>query len=584
MQFDNQKTRNVADVVAKILAGESAQPQQLDEELKGNQHKIDANKNNKVDAHDFKLLRAQKEKEKANSMKFGKGVKEEVEELTESHFKVGDEVVCKKSGMEGEVVKVDEPQVGKYYTVKQENGKLVKYAPDELKKEDDEDEKEEMKEAAGVSKEKVEKFHKNLDTLVHSTFGKRKEEMKEETLDELKKTTLGSYVKKASKDLASRAFDHGEDEHRQYGYGDDDKEDERVDREEKKIETRQKGIARAATRLTKEEKIDEAMFPGTKEYEKKYGQSPQQKLKKVGDTEKTAQGEMKKTAKGVMHTRRFSEMLDTYKQGGLKTIAEMLVKEEPDNEQFTKEVEEVKKKASEKKTPEDEARVAKGKVDAVKVEEDVEELDELSKSTLGSYVKKASDSAAKKAAGSTSWAFRSTAAKNPRVKAAAEKYSDEDEAKKQKRLAGVTKAVNRLSKEETEIAVINADAANGVEMVDIAEREMTDAEMKKREDIVKGMKKSMQGFKQRYGDRAKSVMYATATKSAMKEEQEDHWQKGYDHVRDPIADEPYLDNARERFKELKKENPHKKGTPEHEKWHAGASTAYEEHRDMLKGN
>ena len=66
MQFNNQKTRNVADAVAKILAGESAkqEPKMLEEELKGNQHKIDANKNNKVDAHDFKLLRAKKEVKK----------------------------------------------------------------------------------------------------------------------------------------------------------------------------------------------------------------------------------------------------------------------------------------------------------------------------------------------------------------------------------------------------------------------------------------------------------------------------------------------------------------------------------------
>ena len=66
MQFDNQKTRNVADVVAKILAGESAkqEPKMLEEGLKGQQHKIDANKNNKIDAHDFKLLRAKKEVKK----------------------------------------------------------------------------------------------------------------------------------------------------------------------------------------------------------------------------------------------------------------------------------------------------------------------------------------------------------------------------------------------------------------------------------------------------------------------------------------------------------------------------------------
>jgi hypothetical protein len=49
------------------------------------------------------------------------------------------------------------------------------------------------------------------------------------------------------------------------------------------------------------------------------------------------------------------------------------------------------------------------------------------------------------------------------------------------------------------------------------ERKMTDAEMAKREEIVKSMKKGMAGFKERYGERAKDVMYATATKQAMKE-------------------------------------------------------------------
>ena len=55
------------------------------------------------------------------------------------------------------------------------------------------------------------------------------------------------------------------------------------------------------------------------------------------------------------------------------------------------------------------------------------------------------------------------------------------------------------------------------EVEQLEERHMTDAEMDKREDIVKGMKKGMQGFKDRYGDRAKDVMYATATKQAMKD-------------------------------------------------------------------
>jgi hypothetical protein len=64
---------------------------------------------------------------------------------------------------------------------------------------------------------------------------------------------------------------------------------------------------------------------------------------------------------------------------------------------------------------------------------------------------------------------------------------------------------------------MDIDAINGVRMSTIGEEEMTDAEKAKREDIVKGMKKGMTGFKERYGDRAKSVMYATATKQAMKD-------------------------------------------------------------------
>jgi hypothetical protein len=184
----------------------------------------------------------------------------------------------------------------------------------------------------------------------------------------------------------------------------------------------------------KEEEIDEAMFPGTKEYEKKYGQSPQQKLKKKGDTVPTSQGEMKKTEKGVMHSRRFSEMVSAYQEQGLKFVAS-LVQEEPDNEEFTKEMEDQKAKMDGKKKGGD---VAKASVQAVK-------------------------------------------------------------------------------NEETEIQVINADIANGVEQIDIEERSLTEPEMKKKEEIVMSMKKKMPGFKERYGDRAKNVMYATATKIAKKD-------------------------------------------------------------------
>jgi hypothetical protein len=58
------------------------------------------------------------------------------------------------------------------------------------------------------------------------------------------------------------------------------------------------------------------------------------------------------------------------------------------------------------------------------------------------------------------------------------------------------------------------------EVVEVAEEEMTDAQMKRREEIVMSMKDKTQDFKDRYGDRWKEVMYATATKQAMSEASE----------------------------------------------------------------
>lgn len=62
----DEKRRQMA--IAAKLSNEEVE---TNEELKGNQHKIDANKNGKVDGHDFKLLRSKKK------------VEEEVEELDE---------------------------------------------------------------------------------------------------------------------------------------------------------------------------------------------------------------------------------------------------------------------------------------------------------------------------------------------------------------------------------------------------------------------------------------------------------------------------------------------------------------------
>jgi hypothetical protein len=50
---------------------------------------------------------------------------------------------------------------------------------------------------------------------------------------------------------------------------------------------------------------------------------------------------------------------------------------------------------------------------------------------------------------------------------------------------------------------------------------LTDEEMSEREKIVKGMKKNFSSFKAKYGEKAKGVMYATATKMANEEVESD---------------------------------------------------------------
>ena len=67
---------------------------------------------------------------------------------------------------------------------------------------------------------------------------------------------------------------------------------------------------------------------------------------------------------------------------------------------------------------------------------------------------------------------------------------------------------------DTQVEEVMMDLIQSLE-----ERKMTDAEMDKREKIVLSLKKKKKDFKDRYGDDAEDVMYATATKMAMKKEE-----------------------------------------------------------------
>jgi len=74
-----------------------------------------------------------------------------------------------------------------------------------------------------------------------------------------------------------------------------------------------------------------------------------------------------------------------------------------------------------------------------------------------------------------------------------------------------------VQEETVQVEVTDLNAVNGVTVQTIEtieERTLTEPEMKKKEEVVKSMKKGITGFKARYGDDAKSVMYATATARA----------------------------------------------------------------------
>jgi hypothetical protein len=290
-----------------------------------------------------------------------------------------------------------------------------------------------MNEKLHPNQQKLDVHEPEKDELTSDDFkklraGKKATEVKKEEveqIDELSTGTLKSYIKGAKSDKAA----YNDEKFSADAAGDHKTASDAA----AVVAKRQAGMKSAKAKLNAEEVDGEETIL---EYESKDGKFVHNaKTGRYGGSEKPTdpfagvrgpgQKDLEKIeAEKKKKQKKFSEMVNLYQEKGLKSLSEMLVKEEPTNDEYKAELDDVKAKANgSKKNPD----IAKGKVDAVKQEE-VEQQD--------------------------------------------------------------------------------------VEQID--EREMTDDEMKKRETMVKSMKKGMAGFKERYGDRATNVMYATATKQAMK--------------------------------------------------------------------
>ena len=386
----NKSIRNVADVAARIMMGEK--------ELHPNQQKLDVHEPEKdeLTADDFKKLRSGK---KADVKK------EEVESVEEA------DTLLARTGMNlphkfprsGQTNLGNIPAMNTPGNSKETDAYAEKRRGDRAKQL-----KPAIKAALGT----------------HGPKGKLPEEV---DLDESKMAQLDSDLKDLS---------HG-DFQKEYGKPKHHYDPSNFKKPVQKGQemNRAKALAQRAMASMKKEEVEELeeMFPGTPEYEKKYGKAPQDMKK--GEKKKTTQGEMEKTEKGVVHKRKFSEMVESYSEGGVKGLFKTLA-EEPTSAEFDAQLDDAKKRAAGTKKQPD---VAKAAVQAVQNEQT-----------------------------------------------------------------------------HTTVEFIDYNDVNGVKYteIDLEERKMSEPEMEKKEEIVKGMKKGLAGFKERYGKDAKSVMYATATKQA----------------------------------------------------------------------
>ena len=188
--------------------------------------------------------------------------------------------------------------------------------------------------------------------------------------------------------------------------------------------------------------------------------------------------------------------------------------------------------------------------------EEVEQIDELKSKTLKSYISKASKDLSKRVADYHSKDIASSPSKIYKRDLAIDKAKGRLSMNRQLGRAEESVQINEFEMKTTAKGIKRhyelgkKQAAAGKEMGEVSdnygpygihfergyrdhqdamakkkkvnEAKMTDAQMDKREKIVMAMKPKMQGFKDRYGDDAKSVMYATATKQAMREEIEEY--------------------------------------------------------------
>ena len=477
-QIKTEPTKNVVNgnsvegAVVSIMANE---------ELKGNQHKIDANKNGKVDAHDFKLLRSKKKVEEGVK---GAGVGAALGSVAGGP--VGAAIGGALGHVAGEVLssaKNKAKAMGRIAVgpsmadskLKREDVEL-----DEAKKPMSKDEKDKVVGAvqAAMLKSRGNVIAGRAERAAARMNAKIKNKMKEdvEQIDEVGDTSAGrkmisSYVNKAIGD---------------------------------KSKDRSKGLRKATSRLYKDN------YYGKKNEEVEMNEEDAYNK----DRYAVKDGKAKKDNPTHMGSSNYKDQPHhVWATSAEHALKKSMKKEEVELDEAFPTVADAKKRMASKDSSFEKKKISTGTVYSRKYKAEPDDADDMPKKKAKT-MKEMLDIYRQHGAESLIENLLIEEPTNDEYKKEAEIAQAKSEGKIRNDKQIAKAASQGVKMEEVELEMYDADEINGVQIDTIDERSMTDAEMDKREKIVKSMKKGIQGFKDRYGKDAKSVMYATATKNA----------------------------------------------------------------------
>jgi hypothetical protein len=300
--------------------------------------------------------------------------------LNESHYKVGERVKCKKSGMLGKVTKVDPKGEGKYYTVKQDSGREMTFAPDEL-------------------------------------------------------TSVSADVKEASCNTKKEAIEIVMPKKSKADDEDKDDEDEMEDDDEEEDDDEVK-IKVKDEKSDKKAKMTEALKGNQHKLDRNNnGKLDAQDFKMLkGKKVKEDVEQVDELSGDTVASYHYKAGRDLAKRGGSSVAGPATDAD--------------KQKVSARRAGM--SRALPRIMRSIK-NEDVEQVDEVSKRTLGSYVKKAAMDAVIQRKIGADFENLGNKARKPSMKSSAQELEKQYTAKSRKRRAGINTAVDRLTKEDVEV-------------------------------------------------------------------------------------------------------------------------------------